>query len=172
MLRPDLDGKVGRVSVLRGDAAIQLEQANAAAEVTADGNLRPAEVTEDEVNKIFGEALAALPIAPRSFTLHFELGAVDLTPDSRPLLEELRAEIQRRSVAEVVVIGHTDRKGSDASNDQLSLRRAYTIRDWLIEQGIPRAAISTAGRGEREPLVPTEDEVEEVRNRRVEIRIR
>ena len=57
-------------------------------------------------------------------------------------------------------------------DDGLSLRRAERVRNDLIGRGIPGDKIQVAGRGEREPLVPTEDEVAEPRNRRVEITVR
>jgi outer membrane protein OmpA-like peptidoglycan-associated protein len=70
------------------------------------------------------------------------------------------------------VVGHTDRVGSLTYNDALSLRRAERVRTGFVQMGIPREQISVAGRGEREPIVPTEDEVAEPRNRRVEITVR
>jgi outer membrane protein OmpA-like peptidoglycan-associated protein len=70
------------------------------------------------------------------------------------------------------VIGHTDRVGADDANDALSLQRAQTMREAMLGLGIPPARIRAAGRGEREPLVPTADGVEEPRNRRVEINVR
>jgi outer membrane protein OmpA-like peptidoglycan-associated protein len=72
----------------------------------------------------------------------------------------------------VVVIGHTDRVGNDQYNDRLSLQRAERVRGELVRLGIPESRIRTAGRGEREPLVATDDEVPEPRNRRVEINVR
>ena len=85
---------------------------------------------------------------------------------------DLRAEIARRPVPELVVIGHTDRVGRAEANDELSLRRAEAVRAMLVRAGIPAAQIETAGRGEREPLLPTADEVAEPLNRRVEINVR
>jgi outer membrane protein OmpA-like peptidoglycan-associated protein len=81
-------------------------------------------------------------------------------------------EIARRPAPEIVVIGHTDRVGAVPYNDALSLRRAERVRDELVKVGITADRISVAGRGEREPLVPTPDEVAEPRNRRVEINVR
>ena len=73
---------------------------------------------------------------------------------------------------DVVVIGHTDRIGNEQFNDRLSLQRAERVRSELVKLGIPQVRIQTAGRGEREPLINTPDEVSEPRNRRVEINVR
>jgi outer membrane protein OmpA-like peptidoglycan-associated protein len=81
-------------------------------------------------------------------------------------------EIARRKAAEVAVIGHSDRVGSLEYNDSLSRRRAERVRNDFVERGIPTSAIHVAGRGEREPIVQTADEVSEPLNRRVEINVR
>ncbi|MGZ5178139.1 MAG: OmpA family protein, partial [Burkholderiales bacterium] len=62
--------------------------------------------------------------------------------------------------------------GTDAENDVLSLKRANTVRDLLIQIGIRAGALEVVGRGEREPLVRTADGVSEEKNRRVEIKLR
>ena len=66
-------------------------------------------------------------------------------------------------------MGHTDTQASEAYNIALSNRRAELIRENLIEVGIDPEIISTEGRGETDLLVPTDDNVSEVRNRRVVI---
>jgi outer membrane protein OmpA-like peptidoglycan-associated protein len=70
------------------------------------------------------------------------------------------------------VIGHTDSVGSEEANDLLSLQRAQSVLQVLIETGISALSIDATGRGEREPLVITADGVDEPRNRRVEISVR
>ena len=82
------------------------------------------------------------------------------------------AELRERGAPDVVVIGHTDRIGTEQFNDSLSLQRAERVRGELVKLGIAEARVQIAGRGEREPLVPTDDEVAEPRNRRVEISVR
>ena len=82
------------------------------------------------------------------------------------------ARAQARSGGEIVVTGHTDRQGSLEANDQLSLERAQAIRTLLIERGFKPELIDAVGRGEREPVVPTDDEVAEPRNRRAVIVVR
>ena len=80
----------------------------------------------------------------------------------------------RRPAPEVVVIGHTDTTGSDDYNDRLSLQRAERIRARLLQRGlgIPPDNVVAVGRGKRELLVPTPDQVAEPKNRRVELHIR
>lgn len=78
-------------------------------------------------------------------------------------------EAARLPEATVVVVGHTDRKGSDAYNLNLSLRRAEAVRDALVARGVAADRIDTIGRGEWDPAVPTADEVAEPANRRAEI---
>jgi outer membrane protein OmpA-like peptidoglycan-associated protein len=72
----------------------------------------------------------------------------------------------------VVVIGHTDRVGSDDYNDTLSRQRAEVARQALVYRGLAAEQAVTVGRGKREPVVPTADGVAEARNRRVEILVR
>jgi outer membrane protein OmpA-like peptidoglycan-associated protein len=82
------------------------------------------------------------------------------------------AEIAKHPVPDIVVVGHTDSVGSHAVNDALALRRAETVRGMLVAQGIAPASIVAVGRGKRELLVATPDNVAESRNRRVEIIVR
>ena len=104
--------------------------------------------------------------------LFFQTGGTALTAESQLRLSQTLEEALRRSGAELVVTGHTDTKGSLASNDALSLRRAQQVRDIYIERGFPAARIDAVGRGERELAVPTPDETDEAQNRRVVILVR
>ena len=88
------------------------------------------------------------------------------------MLAQVRQALAGMPAPEVVVTGHTDRVGPLEANDRLSLARANVVRDILVAAGMDRSLISVAGRGEREPLVATADEVAEAANRRVEIKLR
>lgn len=116
--------------------------------------------------------LTALPPPPRSYTLYFVEGTTDLTAESRPALDELRAEVARRPGVEVEVTGHTDTVGSAETNDELSLRRAEEILGVLATVGIDRTLMTAVGRGERELREPTGDGIESAVNRRVEVLVR
>ena len=122
---------------------------------------------------MFHDAIAALPPRPISFLLYFVTGTDDLTEASKLELGRMLEELRRREVADIVVIGHTDRVGNEQANDELSLARAERVKTEFVAQGIaPAERIRAAGRGEREPVVPTENDVDEPLNRRVEINVR
>ena len=107
-----------------------------------------------------------------SYTLNFLEGSDEYTTESRQTVETVLRELAKRPAAEIAVIGHTDRVGAVEYNDKLSLQRAERVRADFLKRGVSERSISVAGRGEREPLVATADEVAEARNRRVEINIR
>jgi outer membrane protein OmpA-like peptidoglycan-associated protein len=172
VLVPDADGKTGALSVIQGAAQQVLATPYASARIRQDGQIEGGAVSQELVKQIFADALAAQPARPVSFLLYFLEGRDDLTPQSQQVIQQVFAEIARRPSPEIVVIGHSDRVGTVASNDALSLRRAQKVRDDLVRRGIAPERIETAGRGEREPLVPTAPQVPEPRNRRVEISIR
>jgi outer membrane protein OmpA-like peptidoglycan-associated protein len=172
VLVPDADGKTGALSVTQSAAQQVLAAPYASARIRQDGQIEAGEVSPELVKQIFADALAAQPARPVSFLLYFLEGRDDLTPQSQLVLQQVFAEIARRPSPEIVVIGHSDRVGTVASNDALSLRRAQKVRGDLIRRGIAPERIEAAGRGEREPLVPTAPQVPEPRNRRVEISIR
>lgn len=172
VLMPDQEGKTGVLAVESGGQQAVLDRPYASARVAEPGRVQPGTVSEQEARQAFGAALGAQPARPASFILYFLEGRDELTPDSRAVLTRILDEIARRPAPEIVVIGHTDRVGAVPFNDALSLRRAERVRDELVKVGIVADRILVAGRGEREPLVPTADEVAEARNRRVEINVR
>jgi len=169
---PASDGHVGAIVVEHDGRKQVVDTAYGAARVRADGGTERATLTEAEVRSAFGPTLAALPGKPATFVLYFLEGKDELTPESRVELDKVLTELKRRPLPDIVVIGHTDTVGTLAFNDRLSLARAERLRESLIALGIPANRIEAAGRGERELLVPTDDNVAEPRNRRVEINVR
>jgi outer membrane protein OmpA-like peptidoglycan-associated protein len=169
---PGPDGKVGTVVVERAGERAVLNQSYAASRIVSGGGPQAQRLAENEVQREFGSVLAALPGRPKSFLLYFLEGKDEFTAESGIELEKMLAELRQRGAPDVVVIGHTDRVGSVRFNDRLSRQRAERVRAELVKLGIAQTRIQIAGRGEREPLVPTDDEVPEPRNRRVEISVR
>ncbi len=172
VLLPSADGHAGALVVTQGATERVLDAPYAAARIKSDGTVEMGVATQQEVQQVFGDALAALPPRPVSFVLYFREGTDELTPESTQLVRQVFDEIARHPAAEVLVIGHTDRVGSVQANDRLSLRRAERLRDELVKLGAAADRVQVSGRGEREPLVATADEVAEPKNRRVEVTVR
>lgn len=104
-----------------------------------------------------------------AFMVFFDWGKGEVRSDDAATLDKV-AEIWRvRPSAHLTLTGHTDRSGSAAANRASGLKRAATVRAELEKRGISRNAIRIASFGEEQPLVPTEDGVREVQNRRVVI---
>jgi outer membrane protein OmpA-like peptidoglycan-associated protein len=85
---------------------------------------------------------------------------------------ELFEEVAKRQAVEVQITGHTDTVGTIPDNDTLSAQRAESIKEMLISRGLQSNFVRAVGRGEREPLVSTPDNVPEILNRRVEVIVR
>jgi len=167
---PEQDGKVGAVVVDDGKRETVLHTPYASVRTERDG-MQATTSNAEQVRKEFGPALAALPARPVSLILYFTEGST-LSDESKEVVDKMFVEIAKRPAAEITVIGHTDTVGADAFNDKLSLERAQTVREILIGMGVPAQNITAAGRGRRELLVPTADNVSEPRNRRVELSVR
>lgn len=171
VLLPSTDGRPGKVIVRDASGERVLEHPYAATARRLGIN-RSSESAAEQVELRYGETLRALPPRPTSYTVYFETGTDTMTPASAQAFVGVKREIAERPAVEVMVIGHTDRVGSPAENDPLSRQRAELVRDQLVAEGVAPEKLEVAGRGERELLVPTADEVDEPRNRRVEISIR
>ncbi len=99
----------------------------------------------------------------------FDWGKVEVTRDGAATLDALAASY--RPGQSISLTGYSDRSGPASSNRRTSAVRAEAVRDYLEGKGVPRRAMTAVGVGERDLLVPTEDGVREVQNRRVEIRV-
>jgi len=169
---PGEHGKIGGVVVHRGSQEVVLDKAYASSHLGLDGDLERQQASPERVQQEFGKTVAALPAAPASYLLYFVMGRDELTDESKSRLKEVLAEIRNRPVPDVLLIGHTDTVGGNQSNDVLSRQRAERVRDILVRAGIKVNRIVVTGRGERDLLVPTRDNIEEPRNRGVEINVR
>ena len=173
VLLPESDGSVGRATVSNPAGNVELGTARASTTVSTGAAPTPAtEMSDADVKRLFGAALAVQPPAPAHFTLYFEFDSDELTEESRALVMQVQKALQAYPAPQVTVIGHTDTRGSATANIGLGLRRANVVRMRLIEAGLDASAINVTSHGEATLLVPTADDVPEPRNRRVEITVR
>jgi outer membrane protein OmpA-like peptidoglycan-associated protein len=174
VLLPDSEsGSTGRARVSNQGGSANLDAERDATQVAADQPPGPVStLSEADVNRIFGDALSALPPSPRHFTLYFRFESDQLTDESRALVPEILKTVNARFVPEVAVVGHTDTTGAPEANFKLGLRRATTVRDLLVRAGLDASVIEVTSHGEADLLIQTADETLEPRNRRVEIAVR
>jgi outer membrane protein OmpA-like peptidoglycan-associated protein len=173
LLSEQEDGTVGRAIVENPAGSVNLDGARDVTRVRT--GQRPGAVTtmtEAEVQRMFGDALGALPAPPRRFVVNFRFQSDQLTDDSRAVMPQILAVVRERSLATVVVTGHTDTMGAARANHALGLKRAAAVRNLLIKAGLDASRIEVTSLGESDPLVPTKDETAEPRNRRVDITVR
>jgi OOP family OmpA-OmpF porin len=118
---------------------------------------------------VTGGAAQETPSTSAPAKVFFDWGEGEIRSDDASTLDRVAEEYRARPSARLKISGHTDRSGSTETNRRAGLVRAETVRAELERRGIPRNAMSVASFGEEQPLVPTEDGVREVQNRRVVI---
>jgi outer membrane protein OmpA-like peptidoglycan-associated protein len=164
---------VGRARVENATGSVDLAAAGAATRVKRSDRPQAVSIMSDvEVQRLFGDALAALPPSPRHFVLNFRFESGELTDDSRQLVPAILSAVVGRAAADIIVVGHTDTMGTPEANFTLGLKRAFAIRTLLVNAGIDASRIQVSSLGETDPLVHTADNIAEPRNRRVDIAVR
>jgi hypothetical protein len=173
-LLPDPETHVtGRIRVSNEFGAVDVSTPRASLKTVY--NAAPGPLTtlgDDDVNRLFGAALAALPPAPRHYVLQFKFESDILTDASAALIPDILAAVKALAVPEVMIVGHTDTMGDNKSNLALGLKRANAVRSILMNAGLSSALIETTSHGEADLAVRTGNNVPEPRNRRVEITVR
>ncbi|WPB59263.1 OmpA family protein [Xylophilus sp. GOD-11R] len=180
-LLPQADGTPSAVIVRPNTAAAagapaptaeRLDAPYQTASVGRAGPVALGSAPAEQVHEAYAPLFTTAPPPPASFVLYFRTGTTQLTPESQQAIQRVIRETLSRSGAEIVLIGHTDTTSSGEANDALSMRRAIQVREMFLQRGFPPALIEATGRGERELAVPTRDNVDEPRNRRVQILVR
>jgi outer membrane protein OmpA-like peptidoglycan-associated protein len=103
--------------------------------------------------------------------LLFDFDSDVIKPTAASNLQELARSLNKFGDSNILIVGHTDSQGDDAYNMALSQRRANSASAYLQSQGVPASRISTAGRGESEPVASNDTEAGKAQNRRVEVAI-
>ena len=108
-------------------------------------------------------------MAQAPWLVFFDWDKSKLSPQAMATVSQAAAAYNATSGARISTVGNTDTSGSTDYNMALSIRRADAVKSALIQNGVPAAAIETAGRGQTNLLVATADGVREAQNRRVEL---
>jgi len=102
----------------------------------------------------------------------FDTGSAQLSGNAQATFAKIASTLTSYDKTVIHVVGHTDTVGSTAFNQNLSNQRAAAVGSYMASQGLPANRIREEGRGERELLIRTADNVAEPRNRRVDIVIK
>jgi len=103
--------------------------------------------------------------------IQFETGKAVIKPVSYPILDEVVTLMKSRPALHIGVYGHTDSKGSDAMNMQLSKDRAASCVRYLVSKGIAKSRLESEGFGETKPVADNDTAEGRAKNRRVEFKI-
>lgn len=98
----------------------------------------------------------------------FDFDSAQIKPSFGPSLDKV-SDVISKYESEAEVVGHTDSRGSEGYNQQLSEQRAFEVRGYLIQQGTPTHQLFSRGEGETRPRASNETEAGRQLNRRVEI---
>lgn len=103
--------------------------------------------------------------------LLFDFDSDVVRPAAAENLRNLAGSLGKYPKTDLLIVGHTDSRGTEEYNQQLSQRRAASTANYLVTQGVERMRLRTEGRGELEPIADNTSEASQQRNRRVEVAI-
>ena len=101
--------------------------------------------------------------------MFFDFDKSNLTAEAQSTVTEAVSAAKTLGSVRILVTGHTDTVGSDKYNQALSIRRANSVKDEMVRQGVGAGGIAIEGKSFHDPLVPTGPGVREPKNRRAVI---
>jgi len=101
----------------------------------------------------------------------FDFDKSVVKPDGKSKLDDLANKVRGINLEVVIGIGHADSIGSDAYNQKLSVRRAESVKAYMVSKGIEPNRIYTEGKGEKQPVADNKTREGRAKNRRVEIEV-
>jgi outer membrane protein OmpA-like peptidoglycan-associated protein len=102
----------------------------------------------------------------------FDVNSASLDGDGRATLDDVSGVLNQYPKTAVVVQGHTDATGSEDLNQELSERRAGSVRGYLVSRGVDADRLAAIGYGEGYPVASNDSESGRQQNRRVDILLR
>lgn len=84
--------------------------------------------------------------------VNFDFDRYVIRPDARSKLDDMVGKLRNVNLEVIIAVGHADRLGSDAYNMKLSVRRADSVKAYLVSKGVAASRVYTEGKGERQPV--------------------
>ena len=101
----------------------------------------------------------------------FDFDKSVLKPEGKAKLDDLVGKVKGINLEVIIAVGHTDSVGTDAYNQRLSVRRAESVKAYLVSKGIEKNRVYTEGKGEKQPVADNKTSEGRAKNRRVEIEV-
>ena len=101
----------------------------------------------------------------------FDFDKAVIKPEGKSKLDDISNKAKGVNLEVVIAIGHADSVGSDAYNQRLSVRRAESVKAYLVSKGIEANRVYTEGKGEKQPVADNKTADGRAKNRRVEIEV-
>ena len=117
----------------------------------------------------------AVPPKPKRIIVlqgtNFSFDSAELTPETRAILDEQAAVLEKESDVKVKIEGYTDSTGPEEYNQGLSERRAKAVEEYMISKGISTDRLEIMGYGPSSPIAPNDTKEGRAKNRRVELKV-
>ena len=128
-----------------------------------------------EANRVYTEGKGEKqPVAEKvtfAADVLFDFDKSVIKPEGRSKLDDISAKAKGVNLEVVIAIGHADSVGSDAYNQRLSVRRAESVKAYLVSKGVEANRVYTEGKGEKQPVADNKTRDGRAKNRRVEIEV-
>jgi iron complex outermembrane recepter protein len=136
---------------------------------TAKGIFANAGCPEENAKPTIEEMQPMMDTAARNIL--FKTGSTVLTTSSYGALNAIAESLGQNTDLQLTIEGHTDNTGSDAANKALSLKRANTVKTYLVKRGVTASRITTEGYGESQPIADNKTAAGRAENRRVVLKL-
>lgn len=150
-------------------AEAQAEKARQAAEQAESEKAELRARLLNQLNSILQTRDSARGLIVNMSDVLFDTGSYTLKPGAREKLAKISGIVLAHPGLSLEIEGHTDSVGTDEFNQQLSERRADSVRDFLAQQGVPASSITARGFGKTQPVTSNDTADGRQRNRRVEL---
>ena len=162
---PGCDGAIAPVAAAPAPAAVVAPVVSAPAPAPAAVAPAPAPAPAAPAA---GAAATKVTYAADAF---FASNSAVLKAAGKAKLDDLVDKVKGINLEVIVAVGHTDSKGTDASNQKLSVRRAEAVKAYLVSKGIEKNRVYTEGKGSKQPVADNKTAEGRSKNNRVEIEV-